>query len=410
MSSIGTAPPQLYPAPSPHGDLQLTGLRGWVARRPLTGFLVIVLGLSWLLFCIPVLAFHGVIPGANLPVEVFALASTLLIMLPTALWVTSITDGRAGVRALFARVFRWRFGIGWWLVVLFGLPVIALLLGLIFGGSLHTADLGLVLIKQLGSIVLAVVVINLWEETVWAGFFQTRLEARFNFVVAAVLTALPFAGVHVPLLLLDDQVSALSVLIGIAGLLILGIVRSAADGCHAARRLGQRVGSRDLASDLRCQQQQRRPGRFLTGWRRFPCSVVAKQSPAVLDSINQYSPVVIINGLAAILFMIGYVLFGVAMIRTATLPRWSGVLVAVGAPAHLLGFGIAQLVTTAAWPIAISRQCVSRRRARLGRLSARGTHRPLRIVLAADRSTQSMSTASSENSVAKPLALRTACG
>ena len=62
--------------------------------------------------------------------------------------------------------FRWRFGIGWWLVVLFGLPVIALLLGLIFGASLHTADLGQVLIKQLGSIVLVVVVINLWEETV----------------------------------------------------------------------------------------------------------------------------------------------------------------------------------------------------------------------------------------------------
>jgi uncharacterized protein len=92
-----------------------------------------------------------------------------------------------------------------------------------FGGSLHLADLGPVLIKQLGSIALAVVVINLWEETVWAGFFQTRLEARFNFVVAAVVTALPFAGVHVPLLLLNN-VSARSVLIGIAGLLILGIV------------------------------------------------------------------------------------------------------------------------------------------------------------------------------------------
>jgi CAAX protease family protein len=34
--------------------------------------------------------------------------------------------------------------------------------------------------------VLAVVVINLWEETVWAGFFQTRWEARFTFLVAAV--------------------------------------------------------------------------------------------------------------------------------------------------------------------------------------------------------------------------------
>jgi uncharacterized protein len=224
VSPISTASPQLYWAPSPHGDVELAGIRGWVARRPLTGFLVIALGLSWLLFSIPVLAFHGVITGANLPVEVFALASTLLILLPTALWVTWITDGRAGVRTLFARVFRWRFGIGSWLVVLFGLPVIALLLGLIFGGSLHTADLGMVLIKQLGSIALAVVVINLWEETVWAGFFQTRLEARFNFVVAAALTALPFAGVHVPLLFLDDQVSPLSVLRGIAGLLILGIV------------------------------------------------------------------------------------------------------------------------------------------------------------------------------------------
>ena len=266
--SIGTVPPEVYPAPFPHGDLQSTGLRGWVARRPLTGFLVIVLGLSWLLFSIPVLAFYGVIPGANLPVEVFALASTLLIMLPAALWVTSITDGRAGLRALFARVFRWRFGVGWWLVVLFGLPVIALLLGLIFGGSLRTADLGPVLIKQLGSIVLAVVVINLWEETVWAGFFQTRLEARFNFVLAAVLTALPFAGVHVPLLLLDDHVSAQSVLTGYRRPADLRHCHSAADGCDHARRLGQCVGSRDLAPDLRRQQQQRRTGRFLTGWCR----------------------------------------------------------------------------------------------------------------------------------------------
>jgi hypothetical protein len=97
-------------------------------------------------------------------VEVFALAWTLLILLPTALWVTSIIDGRAGVRALFARVFRWRFGVNWWLVLLFGLPVIALLLCLLFGGSLHAADLGHVLIKQLGSILLAVAVINLWRK------------------------------------------------------------------------------------------------------------------------------------------------------------------------------------------------------------------------------------------------------
>jgi hypothetical protein len=91
----------------------------------------------------------------------------------------------------------------------------------------------------------------------------------------------------------------------------------------------------------------------VTGNFGFLAPVMAEQSPAVLDAISRYQPVVIINGLAAILFMIGYALFGVAMIRTAILPRWSGVLVAVGAPAHLLRFGIAQLVATAAWPIAI---------------------------------------------------------
>jgi hypothetical protein len=195
-----------------------------VARRPLAGFLVIVLGLSWLLLSIPVLAFHGVIPGANLAVEIFAMAATLLILLPTALWVTWVTDGRAGVRALF------------W-------PVIALLLGLIFGGSVQTADLWLVLIKQLGSIVLA--------------------------VMACIRSSMP---------------------------------------ATTTRVAGAAMPSRTLCGSAR------RDGTAGIGGPR---------------------------------------LFGVAMIKSATLPRWSGILIAVGAPAHLLGFGIAQLVSTAAWPIAI---------------------------------------------------------
>ena len=76
----------------------------------------------------------------------------------------------------------------------------------------------------------------------------------------------------------------------------------------------------------------------------FFAPVLAKEAPAVLDAIAQYWPVAAINGLAAVTFIIGYVLFGVAMTKTATLPRWSGVLVAVGAPAHLLGLGISVLV------------------------------------------------------------------
>src|SRR4051794_9509258 len=100
MSANQAAQPRVYPAPAAHGSPELTGLRGWVGRRPLTAFLVIALGLSWLILSIPVLAFYGVIPGADLPIEIFALAATLLALLPAAIWVTAITDGRAGVRTL----------------------------------------------------------------------------------------------------------------------------------------------------------------------------------------------------------------------------------------------------------------------------------------------------------------------
>ncbi len=91
----------------------------------------------------------------------------------------------------------------------------------------------------------------------------------------------------------------------------------------------------------------------VTGNFGFLAPVLAKNSPAVLDAINQYPPVLGINGLAAIAFMLGYALFGIAMTRSASLPRLAGILVAVGGPAHLLGFGFAQLVSPALWSIAV---------------------------------------------------------
>jgi hypothetical protein len=103
----------------------------------------------------------------------------------------------------------------------------------------------------------------------------------------------------------------------------------------------------------------------VTGNFGFLPPVLAKQSPLVLDSINQYPPVVIINGLAAILFMIGFILFGIAMIRTAALPRWSGLLVAVGRSGASAGFRD----SSACLDCRLGDR-VSRRWARLGELSA----------------------------------------
>jgi hypothetical protein len=86
----------------------------------------------------------------------------------------------------------------------------------------------------------------------------------------------------------------------------------------------------------------------------FIAPVLASESPGTIDTISRYGPVVVFNAVAGIGFMVGWVIFGIAMSRAATLPRASGLLVAVGAPAHLIGFGLAQLVSPPLWPIAIA--------------------------------------------------------
>jgi hypothetical protein len=119
-------------------------------------------------------------------------------------------------------VSRWRFGIGWWSVVLFGLPVIALVLGLIFGGSLHTADVCVDQTTRLDGAGRGGDQSVGGDGVGW--FLPNTLGGPRQFAVAAVLTTLPLAGMHVPLVFLYDHVSVRSVLSGLAGLLILGIV------------------------------------------------------------------------------------------------------------------------------------------------------------------------------------------
>ena len=102
----------------------------------------------------------------------------------------------------------------------------------------------------------------------------------------------------------------------------------------------------------------------------FLAPVLAKDAPAVIDAISQYPPVVGLNAVAAIGFMVGYILFGIAMIRTAGLPRLSGILVAVGAPAHLIGFGARSAGHTRPVADRHRRRREPGRRPRLARLSA----------------------------------------
>jgi len=124
----------------------------------------------------------------------------------TALLVTRLSDGRDGVRVLFRRMTRWRVGIRWYLVPVLALPAGSVVVAVLLGDRASMPSTS-TLLSEVASTVFALAVINLWEEGAWSGFLQTRLERRYSFFVACLLTAIPFALVHVPVRVVTREIT-----------------------------------------------------------------------------------------------------------------------------------------------------------------------------------------------------------
>jgi CAAX protease family protein len=90
------------------------------------------------------------------------------------------------------------------------------------GGSLESIDPVGLIWSQLRLLLINFILVNLWEETAWAGVMQTRLERRHNIFTAAALIALPFGFIHLPLAFLSE-ISVASILISLAAYILLGL-------------------------------------------------------------------------------------------------------------------------------------------------------------------------------------------
>ena len=205
-------------------------MRNLARRHPIALYLAIVFGLGVPLMMLGVLASRGIIPGASLPAKVgldlekaSALAMVLLALFPAAVIVTALDGGRPAVNAFFRRIVDWRFGAGWWALILLALPATTVVLALILGDTFNPPTLG-ELVKEVGGFLFGFVLVNWWEESSWAGFMQTRLEQRHNLFVSAALTAIPFAGIHMPLQLLNGTPSIAQFLFNFLLLCVLAIV------------------------------------------------------------------------------------------------------------------------------------------------------------------------------------------
>jgi membrane protease YdiL (CAAX protease family) len=177
--------------------------RRLVARHPVVAFLLMAFVFAWTIM-LPLLLSEsgfGVLPFA-LPWQVFGSLMSIFGLALPAFLVTAAKDGKEGARDLLRRCLRWRVGVRWYFLALFGLLALTLLGAIPFLGVAPLESLArnwpLLFTVFLPGVAIPFVFVNLWEETAWTGFMQHTLQEGRGPLLASVVVAPFFALIHMP--------------------------------------------------------------------------------------------------------------------------------------------------------------------------------------------------------------------
>ena len=169
-------------------------------------FFAITIGLSYFIFWGPIALFQ--IPTINFVEKTMGpVWAIVLFMLGgfvpslTAIALTGIREGKPGLNQLWRRLIQFRIGWRWYLAVIFIVllgSTCQILLNNLLGGSF---DFSLFL-QQLPSFLPLIIIGPLSEELGWRGYAQTRLQTRWNPMVAGFVVGMVWALWHLPLFLM----------------------------------------------------------------------------------------------------------------------------------------------------------------------------------------------------------------
>jgi uncharacterized protein len=146
------------------------------------------------------LALMAVPAVTDLPAEPFILAMVYGPLLGGALF-TAHRSGPGGVRQLFRGVFRWRIGWRYWALAVLVMPLTTVTVAALTDTLTAPADGWLMTAAGyvVATFLVNTLVVNVWEETAWQGLVQRHFTGRFGLGKGAILTAAPFAVIHLPL-------------------------------------------------------------------------------------------------------------------------------------------------------------------------------------------------------------------
>jgi len=189
-----------------------------LARFPLLSFFTLAILTGWLV-ALPSLLFE-------LPFKPFQTAGAYGPLL--AALVVSAALGRAELKALFSRMTRFRFGLRWYLLAIFGYVLLYLLVAGLSAAPLAqslASKWPLIFTVYLPALFSTYLINPIGEETGWTGFALPRLQKRFSPVLSAAVLGVLWAIWHLPAYFVPSEMGAFNPVSFIFSMLVLVLTR-----------------------------------------------------------------------------------------------------------------------------------------------------------------------------------------
>jgi membrane protease YdiL (CAAX protease family) len=181
-----------------------------IRRHALASFVVLAYGISWIAWLPYVLSLNGEgVLRFDFPAPIGSGSQQLVGILPgaylgplfSAFLVTSITQGKDGLRVWRARLFRWGVGGRWYAFALVGIPAL-LVLGSLPLARIHSFPVSL-LLAYVVQLVGQTIFTGVAEEPGWRDFALPRLQSRYGPLPGTLILAAVWVGWHIPLFFTD---------------------------------------------------------------------------------------------------------------------------------------------------------------------------------------------------------------
>ena len=192
--------------------VQESGFKAFAKRHPLTAYFALAFALTWVLL-IPIMLSQMGLGIINLPeplLFVLFLLSTYSGPLPAALIMTTLIDGRAGRQQLLRRMFQWRVGLRWYLLVLVGYPLIFLIGLTAYSGAAPWIALSqnwsLLLSFYLPMAAVGIIFPSLGEEPGWRGFALPRLQQLYGPLAGTLILGALHGLWHLPVYFIPGSI------------------------------------------------------------------------------------------------------------------------------------------------------------------------------------------------------------